>query len=212
MLLVPHLAPFVDAEMKLLAHCQEVHALHTSQNGQDLLHRAQPQPVSVLQSPGHGPFVIVKSLVSLRAGLADPAGPLDDCRHGLVSHVLLEHGKRGRKLLFLFDCPPLELVDEADLLGREIAETGHGAPTEEVGQVGLDVDAGDGVDEAEIGGRAASGDPEERILPGSAPRGGKERRRVAAGKLQPLLHVRFEAADGLVGEAGQLGVVSWGGV
>lgn len=72
--------------------------------------------------------------------------------------------------LLLTDRAPLEVVNEGELTGAEVSKVASGEALEELGEVGLELEAGLGVEEVEGHAGAPPADPKEGVLEQAPPR------------------------------------------
>lgn len=97
----------------------------------------------------------------------------------------------------------MEGIDGDELGGGDVREVASGAALEEVGELGPELGAGDGVEEADGEGGAATAQPEEGVLEGGDP-GGAERRGVELGELGPGGAVVLEMLERLLDEVAEV--------
>lgn len=146
------------------------------------------------------------------AVLSDGRLLLGDGRQWLVGGALLHGGHFVGEALLLFHDSSVEGVDGGELGGGYVGEAVHGGAAQEVGELGLELRAGDGIKETDVEGGAAAPQPEEGVLEGSVPGRAEERRRVELRKLRPGGAVLLEMLDGLLDQAAEMVVVGIVGV
>lgn len=115
--------------------------------------------------------------------LQDLLQPLDQTPYvqERVAQPLLQFPHLVRDLILLADSLALQLADSGELTLREVAQVARAEATEEVGKLGLEAEAGLGVDEVEGGGGPPSADPGEGPLERWGPRGGENGKDVVFG-------------------------------
>lgn len=204
MIKISLLPPFLHAEAELLPRRQEIHRLPRRQHLHYLPHRAQPQPVRFPENLRHRAAVLVQRRLQIRASAA--ARRHRDRRDGVVEQVLLQGGEARREVPLLPDRPPLQVVHHRQLARRQLPQAPESDAVEELGELGLDLEAAEGVDEADVGGGAAAADPQHRPLEGGAPRGGEVGRHVSARHEIALLRVLLEVGHDLLDESTQFDV------
>ena len=144
------------------------------------------------------------SAVHSPAVLADRPQLLGDYRKWLVGGVLLHTRHPARQPVLLPHDPAVEGIDGDELGGGDVREVASGAALEEVGELGLELGAGDGVEEADGEGGAATAQPEEGVLEGGDPGGAEERRGVELGELGPGGAVVLEMLERLLDEVAEV--------
>ena len=154
-----------------------------SENLLQLFQGVQPQLIRFLQQAGQRPRVGLDDAVHGSAVLSDRPRRIGDRCQRLVGGVLLHAGHLVGEAVLLFDDSGVEGVDGGELGGGDVGEVAIGAALEEVGELGLELGAGDGVEEANVEGGAAAAEPEERALEGGDPGGAEERGGVELGEL-----------------------------
>lgn len=204
MIKVPLLPPFLHAKAQLLPSRQEIHSLPRRQYPHNLLHRAQPQTVRLLQNLGHGTGVLIQGRIHI--GARASAGGDGDGGNGVIQEILLQGGQARGEIPLLPYGVTLQVVHRGQLARGELAQAGEADAVEELSELGLDLEAAEGVDEADVGGGAAAADPEHGALERGAPGGGEVGRDVEARHLGSLFHVIFEMRHDFVDELTQLGV------
>uniref|UniRef100_A0A8N4F414 Uncharacterized protein LOC114914260 n=1 Tax=Elaeis guineensis var. tenera TaxID=51953 RepID=A0A8N4F414_ELAGV len=199
---VPSLAPLANGELELLRRHQQLHRL---QWGQYLRHqgpqRRHPQLVRLLHHPRQLLFVLLHRRLNHLAS-STPFGHLRsppcsvhrDGQQRLVRHVLLQRGHLGGQPVLFLQRPAVEVVDRGQLGCGETHQPsleggGQAAGGEDVVEVGLELVAGEGVEEADGEGGAAAAEPEEGVLEGGAPRRAEEGGPVLPRQRPPLLGV-----------------------
>lgn len=194
--------------MKLLTGDQKLERLKRLQYLEQFLESGEAEVVGLLHDPVHDPVVVLQRLVGVPVGLPDLAllGLVGNDRNGVVGELLLGAGHLPAQLLLLPNGPQVEGVDAGHLGRGEVLEA-LGLGLEEVVEAGLEVGAGDGVEEADEDGGPAAGEPEEGILQGGAPGGGEEGGGVDAGEAAASGDVVVEVGDAVAEERLDLVVV-----
>lgn len=115
--------------------------------------------------------------------LQDLLQPLDQTPYvqERVAQPLLQFPHLVRDLVLLADSLALQLADLGELTPGEVAQVARAEAAEEVGKLGLEAEAGLGVDEVEGGGGPPSADPGEGPLERWGPRGGENGKDVVFG-------------------------------
>lgn len=208
MIKISLLPPILHAKAKLLTGGQEIHRLLRRKYPYKLPQSAQPQLISLLQNLRHGAAVLIQRRLHTAARRIAPRalGFHGDRRQGVVQHVLLQARQPGRKLPLFPNRLPLQLVHQGNLPPGELPEVPDSDALEELSELRLDLEAAEGVDEADVGGGAAAADPEHRPLERRAPGRREVRRHVDSSHVGSFLHVVLEVVHDFLDELAELGV------